>query len=157
MSDNPTLEQPTKKHTRISQRKLKAKALVNAVLEPNATYREVGEKFYPKANFPAQTVYNCLQQPSAQAELNKICKSLDDKRAEHERLAMELHNQAKDSGQLNAATNALQLTAKIAGTMVERVEVSQKDTPESIAKQAQEAIQSLLDANNGRTIHNSEL
>lgn len=65
-------------------------------MEPGATYQAVGEELYPNSAYPRQTVYNALQQPTAQAEMGKIAASIYDENELKEKLTGYIRRKKKD-------------------------------------------------------------
>ena len=110
--------------------KLRQKQVAAEAMKPGATYKEVGEKLYPNSSYPAQTVYNALRQPTAQAELKQIEAVMGITRdqyiarvVKHAEIAENRTNKGKASASdVNAATGALTLLGKASGNLVEKVE-----------------------------------
>jgi len=84
---NKILDQAFDRSKPLTPRRIKARKLVAAVLEPGATYKSVGEEIYPTAKYPAVTVYNCLKQPGPQEAMQE---AFEPRKAQLERIAAKI-------------------------------------------------------------------
>lgn len=107
MASDPSLNSIIQRQQRllISPRKLRQKKLAHAIVDAMSSGRtlaDIGRELYPNAENPSQTVSNCLKQPTAMTEINRLTADLYDE-TELKRTVTEILRSGKEPNRLKAA------------------------------------------------------
>lgn len=128
----------------IGIRAMRAKKIARAavaVAGGEMTLAEAGQELYPKANYPRQTVYRGIQQPSVQAELRKTAEIFDEKF-----LLNELREGIEETREKRSIqAKFLELGLKTKGMLTDKVETKTQNVADLSHVPTDQLTQALLD------------
>lgn len=107
----------------LTPRKIRAKRIVQAVLDQTKSYTEIGQELIPGAKYPKQSLYEALQSKPVQDELRvKLADEIElwNEETITKKITFLAENASNDGNKLKA----LELLAKIKAMLTEKREIS---------------------------------